>query len=483
MSAETHSNLIAGFASYVPRPVLTREAAREAWPQLAMAGRARTVPALDEDPLTMAAQAGLDALAAARIGGERLSGVFLATSSSPYVVKSGAAIVADYVNAPGHASVVDFGAGAHAGLAALLAAMRDGALAQHGPILVIGADAVFGSAGDAGDLALGAAACAFVVGREGFAALERFAYGYSSYSSTWQPAGDTHLHRYDDERFERTAGYGGQMPASLQEFTAQLSREPDWYALSLTPAVRAASLGIPASKLVGTELVADIGDCGCANVLLALALALDQASAGETIAVQAYASGAGTASALHAVRADWEPAVRPAPRARVELSYVQYAKHRGLIPLSTLPSFGAPYAASPSWERSKHASVGLHAGRCRGCGSLNFPPRDYCLDCRGQEFDAVALPRRASVLTFNLQHVVGIAPEEAPLPICTALVDGEPAGRYGGKVAALVTDAKAEEISIGTPVELVPRRGDVEEGVVKYGWKFRPRSTGEEVDA
>ena len=467
-------NRIAAYATYVPRPALTREAAREAWPQLAMAGRSRSVPSLDEDPLTMAAQAGIDALEAAGVPGEQLSAVFLATSTSPYAVKSGAAIVADYVNAPPHANVTDFGAGSHAGLVALLSALRDSALAERGPILTIATDAVFGPANDPSDLGFGAAAAAFVVARDGFAALEHFDYGYSSYTYTWRPSGDGELHRYDDERFERTAGYAPQMKASLARFVGQLGREPDRYALSLTPGTRADAVGVPPEKLAGGQLVSEIGDSGCANAPLSLAAALGESSAGETIAVQAYSSGAGTASALVAVERDWR-APAPARRERVELSYIQYAKHRGLLPLAKLPSFGAPYGASPGWERSRHASVGLHAGRCRACGSLNFPPRSYCLDCRGQEFDAVPLPRKASVLTFNLQYVVGIAPEEAPVPICTALVDGEAPGRYGGKVAALVTDADVSEIEIGTPVELVPRRGDLEEGLVKYGWKFRPR--------
>jgi hydroxymethylglutaryl-CoA synthase len=475
-------NRIAGYATYVPRPALTREAAREAWPQHAMAGRSRTVPALDEDALTMAAQAALDALGATGVAGEQLSGVFLATSSSPYFVKSGAAIVADYVNAPRSANVTDFGAGSHAGLTALLSALRDDELAARGPVLVIGADAVFGAANDPSDLGFGAAAAAFIVGPDGFATLERFDHGYSSYSNTWQPLSETHLHRYDDDRFERTAGYGPQMAESLRRFVADLPEPPDWYALSLTPSARADSLGVPGERLVGTDTIQDVGDSGCANALLSLALALGKAAPGETIAVQAYGPGAGTVSGLIAVESPWEPPAR-GPRDRVELSYIQYAKHRGLIPLSQLPSFGAPYAASPGWERSRHASVGLHAGRCRACGSLNFPPRAYCLDCRGQEFDEVPLPRKASVLTFNLQYVVGIAPEEAPLPICTALVDGEEPGRYGGKVAALITDADASEIEIGTPVELVPRRGDVEEGLVKYGWKFRPRPRAEAVSA
>jgi hydroxymethylglutaryl-CoA synthase len=474
-------NRIAAHATYTPRFVLSREAAREAWPQLSMAGRSRSVPSLDEDPLTMGAHAALSALEAAGVDGSQLSGVFLATASSPYVVKSGAAIVADYVSASPSACLLDVGTGSHAGLLALVAALRDRDLVERGPILVVGADAVFGPANDPSDLGFGAAAAAFVVASEGFAALTAFDHAYSSYASVWQSVGDRHLQRYDDDRFERTAGYGPQMTASLRRFVEKLDASPDWYALSLPPggkgdAVLAAVDG-SADRLAGADLVARLGDTGCANALLSLAAALERARPGETIAAQAYGSGAGTVSALIAVESENRRGAQAgvADEDRIELSYVQYAKHRGLLPMTEIPSFGSPYAASPAWERSKHASVALRGGRCRACGSLNFPPRSYCLDCRGESFDAVALPRRGSVLTFNLQYVVGIGPEEAPLPICTALLEGEEAGRYGGKVAALVTDADPETIAVGTPVELIPRRGDVEDGLVKYGWKFRPR--------
>jgi hydroxymethylglutaryl-CoA synthase len=460
-------NSIAAYATYTPRYRLTREAARDAWPQLSMPGRSKAVPALDEDPLTMAAHAALLALDAAEVGGGDLAGVVLATMSSPYVVKSGAAVVADYVNAAPTVCVLDVTAGAHAGLLALVGALRDEALAERGPILVVGADAVFGAANDAGDLSYGAAAAAFVVARAGFATLDAFDHGYSSYTNVWRPAGGTVLQRYDDDRFDRSAGYGPQMAAALQRFVGE--DVPDWYALALPASGRSGAA--PSERLVGTELVQRVGDTGCANALLNLADALAGAELGQTIVAQAYGAGAGTVSALLTVTAE----VR-SPAADdddvVELSYVQYAKHRGLIPLTQLPDFGAPYGASPGWERSKGASVGLHAGRCLACGSLNFPPRDYCLDCRGQEFEQVVLPRQGSVVTFNLQYVVGIGPEEAPLPICTALLDGETNGRYGGKVAALVADANPETIDIGTPVELIPRRGDVEQGLVKYGWKW-----------
>ena len=77
-----------------------------------------------------------------------------------------------------------------------------------------------------------------------------------------------------------------------------------------------------------------------------------------------------------------------------------------------------------------------------------------------------------------MQHILAIGPEEAPLPVCTAVLAGEPADRYGGKVAALITDADLESVAVGTEVELVPRRGDIDYGLVQYGWKFRPVNGG-----
>ena len=474
-------NGVVSHASYVPRYVLTRDAARAAWPRLPMAVSSRSVPALDEDAITMGAEAGLAALERAGIRGDDLAGVVFATESSPYVVKSAAAVVADYVNARGSVCVLDMGAGAQAGLLALVNALRDRELAERGAILVIAADAVFGEANDASDLGYGAAAAAFVVAAEGFATLQDFACAYSSYSNVWQAPGDDHLRRYDDERFDRASGYAAQMLAGVRQFVARLDRAPDWYALQLSgtaDAARVASVA-DAGRVVGRDTVARIGDAGCANVLLALAQGLEKASPGDTILAQAY--GAGTVTALFRLDADAPHAAANVSEDGdpVELSYVQYAKHRGLIPLAALPDMGAPFAASPAWERDKRPSIGLHGGRCTACGSLNFPPRAYCLDCRGEEFEDVQLPRLGEVVTYNVQYVVGIGPEEAPLPICTALLEDEEPGRYGGKVAALIADAELDSLRVGMKVRLVPRRGDVERGLVKYGWKFRPLTSAE----
>lgn len=483
--SQSVSNGILAHAAYLPRYVLTQQAARGSWPSAAMRGRSRTVPALDEDVITMAADASLAALETAGIRGSELSAIFFASSSSPYVVKSAAAVVADYVGASSSVCVMDFGAGTHAGLLALVGAMRDTALAEFGPILVVGADASTGAPSDVSDLNFGAGAAAFIIGTGGFADLQGHACRYSSYTNQWQSPGQRHLQRYDDERFERTTGYAAQMEQALEAFVAQLDEPPDWYALALTASGDLDGAltrnGVPTDRVVGRDVVRRTGDTGCASVLINLGLALDAASAGSTIMVQAYGAGAGTVSCLIRATSDVRPAGRTMDRLGdepIELTYVQFAKHRGHLALPSIPSAGSAYAASPAWERRKKFSVGLCGQRCTACGSINFPRRDYCLDCRSQELDVIALPRTGTIVTFNLQHILPIGPEEAPLPVCTVLLEGESPGRYGGKIAALLADADIDAVRIGMRVELVPRRGDIDDGLVKYGWKFRPANGG-----
>jgi uncharacterized OB-fold protein len=46
-------------------------------------------------------------------------------------------------------------------------------------------------------------------------------------------------------------------------------------------------------------------------------------------------------------------------------------------------------------------------------------------------------------------------------------------GEHGGKIAAMMTDTKPDEIAIGMPVSLVIRRCGQELGLVRYGYKFK----------
>jgi len=138
-----------------------------------------------------------------------------------------------------------------------------------------------------------------------------------------------------------------------------------------------------------------------------------------------------------------------------------------------LPEPMSAIVTQPSGEREKDYELKLKALECKGCGSLNFPKRHYCIDCRGEEFEEVPLPRRGNIITFNFQYVVAVSPEQAPIPICTAKMEGAK-GQYGGNVSSMMTDCKPEDVTVGGKVELIFRRCGQELGLVRYGYKFRP---------
>src|SRR6202012_4168878 len=87
-------------------------------------------------------------------------------------------------------------------------------------------------------------------------------------------------------------------------------------------------------RVVGRDLVEALGDTGCANVLLNLGLALERAVPGESILAQAYGAGAVTVSALVRVGERARCVGGDAmDDARVQLSYLEYARRRGLLPI------------------------------------------------------------------------------------------------------------------------------------------------------
>ena len=110
---------------------------------------------------------------------------------------------------------------------------------------------------------------------------------------------------------------------------------------------------------------------------------------------------------------------------------------------------------------------------CPKCGVKMFPPRDVCLECaddtRQPDFQ---FSGRGEVYSFTTVHN---APEgyQESAPYTVALVKLE----EGPLITAQLTDVVNSEVEIGMPVEMVTRklRAQGEEGVIIYGYKFRPR--------
>jgi uncharacterized OB-fold protein len=129
----------------------------------------------------------------------------------------------------------------------------------------------------------------------------------------------------------------------------------------------------------------------------------------------------------------------------------------------------------PMYERTVGQRLAFEGERCTECGTVAFPPKAACRDCRNDEFETVDLSGEGEVYSYTVLSPGGAPPEFAG--------QARAEGRYvvavvelaeGPRVTAQVTDVDPEDVEIGTSVSGEIRRIYEEEGVVRYGFKFAP---------
>src|SRR5207244_2578829 len=119
---------ITRIATYVPRRRLDRTVLGQTWGTRVAPGR-RSVAGLDEDPLTMAVDAVLACLDDADPAG--FDALYFVSTSSPYLEKQVASVVATATDLPRTTAVADFGGSVRAGDgAAAVAVGRDRVIAE-----------------------------------------------------------------------------------------------------------------------------------------------------------------------------------------------------------------------------------------------------------------------------------------------------------------------------------------------------------------
>jgi uncharacterized OB-fold protein len=111
------------------------------------------------------------------------------------------------------------------------------------------------------------------------------------------------------------------------------------------------------------------------------------------------------------------------------------------------------------------------ASKCKGCGSVWFPPRLICSGCGKKEFEQVTLSDRGKVQTFT---VIRVAPtefsDEAPYAVGIVELEG------GVPIQCQIVDCALEDIKIGMPVKIEFRKvkQEGEAGIICYGYKAVP---------
>ena len=140
------------------------------------------------------------------------------------------------------------------------------------------------------------------------------------------------------------------------------------------------------------------------------------------------------------------------------------------------------YVSIPTYSRSVPQRYALIAAKCKYCGAINLPLGVNCLKCgKVLEYEPQKLSGRGKIYCFTTISRGGSPPEFSAqqnlvgsYPVAVVELD------EGPKIVAQMTDCRAEDLKIGLEVESTFRRIYDDDGMIRYGIKFRPVRTSRE---
>ena len=140
------------------------------------------------------------------------------------------------------------------------------------------------------------------------------------------------------------------------------------------------------------------------------------------------------------------------------------------------------YVSIPTYSRSIPQRYALIAAKCKSCGAINLPLGANCLKCRKiLEYESQKLSGRGKIYCFTTISRGGSPPEFSAqqnlvgsYPVAVVELD------EGPRIVAQMTDCRAEDLKIGLEVESNFRRIYDDDGMIRYGVKFRPLRTSRE---
>lgn len=297
---------IVGYGAYVPfYRVAAREIAQENnhdWNKItaSLGVIEKSVPATDEDAVTLGVHAAKNALARADIEATALGVIYVGSESHPYVVKPSASIIGAALGVSRDYAAADLEFACKAGTAALQSAYAQIKSGFTSYALAIGSDTAQATPGDYLEYTAGAAAAAYILGggENVIATIDVTMSISTDTPDFWRRS----LQKYPEHvgRFTAEPGYFSHIQSMTKlvfekmnlgpaDFEHVVFHQPN----SRFPLSVAAKLGFLPHQAETGLLVRAIGNSYSASSLLGLTAVLDIAKAGERILLVSYGSGSG----------------------------------------------------------------------------------------------------------------------------------------------------------------------------------------------
>jgi len=477
---------ICTYGGYVPRFRLNRGLVYQAmgWmnpANITNAAGERSVANFDEDALTMAVAAGLDALTG--LDRDQIGGVYFASTSMPYKERLNAGIVTAALGLRDQVRAADFSGGIKAGTTALLAALEGVESGRVNSLLVTAADCRLGRPASPQELIFGDAGAALVVGRDQVIAEFKDAYSTTSDFVDHYRGEFAKYDRQWEDRWIRDLGFVQLVPEAVKGLLAKTGLKMS----DFSKVVYACHYGAARKKLNGLlgitpamdagNLQKELGETGTPHALVMLVKALEQAAPGDRIMVVSFGSGCDVLSFQVTDAIRQLPARRGisgslAKRAALD-NYTKYLVWRNI-----LPGDAGLRAEEDLWTRwsqlwrKRREVLGLWGSKCRQCGTVQYPQQQICVnpDCGAANAmdEYLFSDKPGKIFSFTGDNLAASLNPPA--------IYGQIAFDGGGKYMFDFTDCDLNSLKTGQPVELSFRRkySDEKRDIAGYFWKAVP---------
>lgn len=341
---------IVGYGAYVPRHRIKVEEIAKIWGADAPSYKKglmlteKSVPAPDQDTITMSVEATRYAIQRAGIDPLGIGAIYVGSESHPYAVKPSGTVVAEAIGATPHIHCADMEFACKAGSEGMFVALSLVKAGQMDYALGIGADTSQGAPGDALEYSASAGAASFVFGKENLVAVCEETHAFMTDTPDFW--------RREYQFYPRHAGRFTGEPAyfkhvlscakELMEKAGKTAKDFRWAVFHQPngkfPMKAGKALGFTKEQLEQGWLSPTLGNTYSGSSPMGLTAILDVAKPGDRILMVSYGSGAGSDGFVWRVtdRIQSVQALAPHTRGQLEdrpiyVDYGTYAKFRGKI--------------------------------------------------------------------------------------------------------------------------------------------------------
>jgi 3-hydroxy-3-methylglutaryl CoA synthase/NAD(P)-dependent dehydrogenase (short-subunit alcohol dehydrogenase family) len=477
---------ITSYGAYIPRLRLDRMAIfrNMGWlaPGIMMVAQGeRSMCNWDEDSLTMAVAAARDCIKGK--DKSKLDGLYMASTTMPFADRQNSGIIATALNLREDIISSDFTSSQKAGSTAIISALESVKSKEKNNILVTASDKRETKGAWFYEMWFGDGAASVMLGDEDVIAEYKGSYSLSYDFAGHYRGSDNKFDYVWEERWQRDEGYAKIIPGAINGLMDKLGMTIEDVDRLVYPCFFkgdhkkiAKNLGASPEKLVD-NMHEVCGETGTGHCLLMLVSALEEAKPGDTIIMAGYGQGS-NALCFQVTENIKNLAPRNGFKGSLENkestdNYMKFLVFRDLIKTEMGIRAEAPTqtAMSTLWRKRKMI-LGLVGGKCRECGTPQFPKAVICVnpDCGAHhsqdDYEFSDIPAKIKTFTSDLL-AVSLDP-----PAKYGMIQFEGGGRFMSDF----TDCKQEELKVGLPMQMCfrLRTKDKERGFKNYFWKAMP---------